>query len=303
MLEDLPPACRWDSRKEETLFAKFEEQFNNDLRCQTSFVEVALDFANRLGKYVRLLPSGYSLDFLVDLICSANCLCLRAWRDYVKANQRVADPETLVKILGRLPRLADYLASVNLDSNIVKKFPTLAKEDLVSRNAYADGGRLEDYIEKYGTKIQPPDPRLVIVPTVETEAFRDFFGSSFIDNETVLNVNKRFHLLQSFSIGRQKSGEPSQFDVIYGEKDHRMVIAGKMESSVASRDQIELIVLTPDVLYVKNTGSLFPIVINPVCGESRILDIGKSCTTNSDVRIQCNNIQIDIISVQSERNR
>lgn len=303
MQDQQQPIHRWDSRREESCFSELEEVFSQELRSAVGFVDVALDFANRFSGHIRRLPSGFSHDLLVDLICSANCLCLRFWRDYVRLNQHSANPEELVRILQSLPRLDDYLSCVGLDRNIVTRFPTLAKEDLVSRNAYADGGRKEDYVAKYGLRIQSPDPSLVIVPTMETEAFRDHFGSSFVDDNGIINLNKRFHLLQRLSIGRQKSNELGPFDVVYGGDSHRMIIAGKMDSKVASREQLEVVVLTPEVIYAKNAGSLFAIHIHPIIGDSIVLGIGQSCIVSSDVRILCNKVQLEIVSSQSERKR
>lgn len=301
MQDENQPVVRWDSRQEESWFTKLEEQFSQELCVDRNFLTVANGYAARFGELVRRLPEGYSTHFLVDLICSVNCLVLRAWRDYVQANWESADQETLRDSVDRLPKLDDYLSSVNLETSIVKRFPTLAKEDLVARNAYADGGRHADYLSKYGLKIQSPDPSLVIVPRIESEAQRNFLGTSFVEEHGLANVRKEFHLLQRFSIGRQRTSETPPFDVTYGDGQHRMIIAKKMDSRAASREQLELAVLTPQVLYLKNTGGYFTMHIHAVQGASRVLGLGESCLVASDVKIHCNKVQLEIVCTQSER--
>lgn len=301
MQDQNPPVVRWDSRQEESCFTELEEQFSQELRVDPNFSTIAHGYATRFGELVRRLPAGYSTNFLVDLICSVNCLVLRAWRDYVQANWESADQETLRDSVDRLPKLEDYLASVNLETSVVKRFPTLAKEDLVARNAYADGGRQADYLTKYGLKIQSPDPSLVIVPRIESEALRNFFGTCILEGEGLANIQKGFHLLQRFSIGRQRTSETPPFDVTYGDGQHRMIIAKQMDSRVASREQLELTVLTPHVLHLKNTGGHFTLDIHTLQGTSRVLGLGESCLVPSDVKILCNKVQLQIMCMQSER--
>lgn len=292
-----PPIDCWDSRREESTFLELEEQFSRELCSDSSFPSIATGFAKRFGELVAQIPLGYSTGLLVDLICSVNCLCLRAWRDYVKAASDSSNGDTLRDMVYRLPNLEDYLASVNLRPSIVKRFPTLAKEDLVARNAYADGGREADYFTKYGLRIPSPEPSLIIAAGIEGNDFREFLGSIFIEDKRLANEYKRFHLLQRFSIGRQRTHENPPFDVDYGVGQHRMIIAGKEEARMASREQLELVVLTPHMLYLRNMGKR-KLEIHALRGSSRILDIGENCLVAPDIRIVCSKVQLHIASTQ-----
>jgi hypothetical protein len=307
--ENQQPPTQWDSRREESSFAELEERFSHELRGKERFEKTAPVFAIRLKEIVRALPSGYSTNFLVDVICSANCLCLRAWQDYVKSNWENEKPEAMVSLLYQLPRLEDYMSSLGLDPKLTRRFPTLVKDELVSRNAYADGARRTDYINKYMVQVQAPNPSLLIVPQTDTQVYRDFFGnsttdlelfgSSFVDHEDSRKVTaKRFHLLQKFSIGRQKGKEPPPFNVVYGDRSHRMIIAEKNDSKVASREQLELIVLTPQILYFRNPSGHFPIELLSLKGSS-ILDLGESCMSLSDVTIRCEKLRLEVIPMYS----
>lgn len=301
MQQDKQPVVRWDDRREESCFTELEEQFSQELLADPDFSKIAHGYAKRFGELVRQLPTGYSTNFLVDLICSVNCLVLRAWRDYVQATWDSIDQETLIAALDCLPKLEDYLASVNLETSTVNRFPTLAKEDLVARNAYADGGRQADYLNRYGIKILSPEPSLVIIPTIESGSRRNFFGTRLAEEEGLANVRKGFHLLQRFSIGRQKTCEAPPFAVTYGDGHHRMIVARKVDSRVASREQLKLVVLTPQVLYLKNTGGYFTMDIHTAQGTSRVLGLGESCLVPSDIKIVCNRVQLKIVCMQSER--
>lgn len=154
----------WDSRREESYFSQLEDRFSDELNFELDYPSVAVGYPARFAQMIKELPPGYRVDFLADLICSVNCLCLRSWRDYVKANWESSQPDSMLSILDKLPRLSDFLSSVGLEPSIVQRYPTLAKDELVARNAYADGGRSEDYLARYGCKIQSPDPSLIIVP-------------------------------------------------------------------------------------------------------------------------------------------
>lgn len=307
--ENQQPPAPWDSRREESCFAELEERFSQEMHGKDRFEKSAPLFANRLKEIVQELPTGYSTSFLVDLICSANCLCLRAWRDYVKNHWETENPEAMVSLLNRLPRLEDYMSSLNLDPRLTQRFPTLVKDEMVSRNAYADGARRTDYINKFNVQVQAPNPSLLIVPQTDSQVYREFFGtstanlelfgSSFVDNEDNIKMTaRRFHLLQKFSIGRQKGKEPLPFDVVYGDRSHRMVIAEKNDSKAASREQLELVVLTPQILYLRNPSGHLPIELLSLKG-SHILDLGESCISLSDVTIRCEKIRLEVIPLQS----
>jgi len=310
MIHESPqPPAQWDSRREESCFAALQERFSQELRGKAQFQKTAPLFAKRLKEIIQKLPLGYSTNFLVDVICSANCLCLRAWRDYVKSNWESENPEAMVSLLNQLPRLEDYMSCLSLDTWLTRRFPTLVKDELVARNAYADGARRTDYMNKFMVQVQAPNPSLLIVPQTDTQVYRDFFGnsttdlelfgSSFVDHEDSRRVTaKRFHLLQKFSIGRQNGQEPPPFDVVYGDRIHRMIIAEKNDSKVASREQLELIVLSPQILYFRNPSGHFPIELLSLKG-SRILDLGESCMSLSDVTIRCEKLRLEVVPMHA----
>jgi hypothetical protein len=213
----------------------------------------------------------------------------------------------MLSTLQSLPTLKTYLNALALEKSIVNRHPSLAKDDLVSRNAYANGGRWEDYFEAYGVKIQSPHPSLSMTPRSDSYLLKDFFGksrnsidpihSSFVDERNSLHPSSRsFQLCQTFSLGRQRSKEPAAFSVLYGNAFHRLVIADSHDSNVASREQILITPLSPQVLYIKNTSEKIDLEIQSLRGSIG-LGSGKSCLTSSDVIICCNTLRIEVIPI------
>ena len=297
----------WGAREEERHFSEVEERLGNELNPDEQFPRVAAHFHHRVADIVKKLPDGYSSEFLANVVSSCNFHCLRTWRDYVRASWETADPNQMLSTLQALPTLKSYLNALELEKSIVNRHPSLAKDDLVSRNAYANGGRWEDYFDCYGVKIQPPHPSLSMTPRSDSYLLKDFFGksrnsidpiySSFVDEKNSLHSSSRsFHLCQTFSLGRQRSKEPAAFGVVYGNAFHRLVIADSHDSRVASREQILITPLSPQVLYIKNTSEKIDLEIQSLRGSIG-LEAGESCLTSSDATISCNTLRIEIIPI------
>jgi hypothetical protein len=301
----------WDSRQEERQFAQLEQRFGRELIPDANFPKTASHYPLRLASLMSALAAGYSNEFVADVISACNCICLRTWREYVKEHWKRQSPEAMLEMLQALPNLRSFLNALETDSSLVTRYPRLAKEDLVARNAYANGGRWEDYYEQYGCKIQAPQPSLAIIPQSDSELFKDFlgkssmsiepFGSVSVEDDNPRSSIHRFHLCESFSIGRQKgSKEPNAFGVLFGRGEHRLIIADHVEPKVASREQIRIVVLTPQFLYLKNTSSAFRLDVHSLRGSIK-LDFGESCITPSDVTIRCNSIRIEVVPIQKEQ--
>lgn len=298
----------WDNRREEKFFEELEEKFSKELSTKSDFPRVVAEYPRRFAELVNKLPEGYRPGFLADLICSCNCLCLSYWRDYVKSQWESSNPESLLSQFDQLPRITSFLAALGLDHSIVGKYPTLAKEELVARHAYADGGRGEDYYEQFGCKFQVPEANLVIVPQTESQIVRDFIGrpstifgsggsSFFSDDESTRGAMKRFPLCQRVSIGRQRSKEPGAFNMVYGKQRHRLVIADETDVQVASREQLLIARLTPQVLYMKNMSEHFPIETSSFRGF-KSLSPGESTLVLSDITIRINKVRIEVLPAE-----
>ena len=300
----------WDTRLEEKCFQELEAKFCRKLIPDMTFPDVAKDFPRHVAELVRSLPSGFRTEFLVDIVCSANGLCLRTWRDYVSAHWKQVPPDVLHDQLGQLPSLPKYLSALELGSNIVKKFPTLAREELKNRNAYADGGRSEDYEAKYGCIIPAPEYRLFIAPQTDSMIINEIFGrgstdyleyvgSSYMnENDSMRRTLKRFPLIQKVSVGRQRSREPSPFELVFGEAQHRLIIADKTDVKEASREQMIVSVLTPQFLYIRNISDHFPIECRGNLRLTRLLR-DQSCVSPSETTIHCNKIKLEVFQLDT----
>lgn len=309
--ESNTPPSSWNSRREERYLIEFEESCSRELVADMTFPDIARDFPRRLAKSLQNLPSGLRTEFLIDLICSANCLCLRTWRDYVSNHWKQVPADILLEQLNQLPNVPKYLSTLGLNPNAVKKFPTLAREELKARNAYADGGRSEDYEAVYGCIIPPSEHRLFIAPKTNSIIFEllergstdyeELIGSSYMDDhDSMRRTLKRFPLIQRVSIGRQKSREPSPFEMVFGDPLHRLIIAAKEDVKEASREQITISVLTPQFIYVKNNSDHFPI---DCLGNGRFKRLlhNESAIRQSDITISCNKLLLDIFQLDNDR--
>lgn len=305
------PSGSWNLRLEEKYFAEFVERFGRELSADPRFPYVAQGYPQRLADLVKQLPAGFRTEFLVNLISAANCLCLRTWRDYVQSHWKQIAPDLLHEQLGNLPNLSQYLTALGLGASVVRRFPTLASEDLVARSTYADGGRCEDYEAAFGCTITPPDYRLLIAPQTDTLIFDDLGGKGtaeleyitstyFEDNDSLRRTLRRFPLIQKVSVGRQKSREPAPFDMVFGSNVHRLIIAEKKEVNDASRDQMLVSVLTPQFLYVRNTSDHYQIECFNMMGSKK-LRRDESCLTQSDVTIKCNKIRLEVFQLDTDR--
>jgi hypothetical protein len=309
--ESNTPPSSWNSRREERYLIEFEDSFCRDLVADMTFPDVARDFPQRLAKLVQNLPSGFRTEFLVDLICSANCLCLRTWRDYVSNHWKQVPAEVLLDQLHQVPNIPKYLSALGLGTDTVKKFPTLAREDLKARNAYADGGRSEDYEAMYGCVIPQAEHRLFVAPKTNSIIFEllergstdytDFVGSSYMDDhDSMRRTLKRFPLIQRLSVGRQKSREPSPFEMVFGESQHRLIIADKKDVKEVSREQLTISVLSPQFIYVKNNSDHFPIDCLSNGRFKRLLH-NQSIVRQSDITISCNKLLLDVFQLDHDR--
>lgn len=305
------PPNSWNSRREEQCLAEFEESLCRELVADMTFPDVAKNFPRRVVEFVRNLPSGFRDEFIVDLICSANCLCLRTWRDYVANHWRQVSPDVLLRQLHHLPNLTNYLAALGFEIDVVKKFPTLAREELKARNAYADGGRSEDYEAMFGCLIPHVGHRLFIAPKTNSMMdefwqrgstdYSELIGSSYMeDHDSMRRTLKRFPLIQKISIGRQRSREPSPFEMVFGNGLHRLIIAAKTAVNEASREQMTVSVLTPQFIHIENNSDHFHIeCLNS--GKSKILLHQESSVRRSDIILSCNKIFLDIFQLDDDR--
>jgi hypothetical protein len=297
----VPRSCDWDSHQEERRFHELEEIFSRELLPQKDFPRIVASYPSRLAELMGELPPGYSENFIVDVVSACSCLCLRTWRDYVNATWENSNPDTLLTHFSRLPRLESFLSALGLDGSIVRKIPSLAREDLVARNFYADGGRAEDYLKDFGCKIQPQDSGLFVTPISPPD------GSTGIDagleSEVFNGASERtFKLCQQVSIGRQRKSESLAYGVIYGARQHRLVIANKDDARTSSREQILISQLTPQVIYIKNTSDHFPIEISTL-RDTWSLDVGQSCLSIADFRVRFNQCRLRVISSQVMKGR
>lgn len=309
--ESNTPPNSWNSRREERCLAEFEENLCRELVADMTFPDLARIFPQRIVEVVRNFPIGFRDEFLIDIICSANCLCLRTWRDYVANHWKQVAPDVLLEQLNHLPNLTNYLDALGFGMHLVKRFPTLAREELKARNAYADGGRSEDYEAMYGCLIPHVGHRLFIAPKTPSIIFEflergstdfsELTGSSYMEeHDSMRRTLKRFPLIQKISIGRQRSREPSPFEMVFGEGLHRLIIADKTAVKEASREQITVSVLTPQFIHIANNSGHFPIdcLSN---GKFKQLLHRESFVRQSEITLKCNKIILDIFQLDTDR--
>jgi hypothetical protein len=303
------------NRREQGYLEELERTCDLELRemvAQDRFAQDIGRFPKRLGEHIDRLPRDYRIDLIVDTISCINELCLRTWSEYVKTNWKTASPDAMLEQLWQVPTLSNYLYALGQDRSIVERFPTLAWEDLQYRNLYADGARPEDYSTAFGCDLPPTSHLLVIEPQTATLMFEglvnkgsvdlEYISSSYLDEDESLRRSTRlFPLIQQLSVGRQRASEPEPFELVFGEGIHRLVIANKKDNRETSREHLLLTVLTPEIIYIKNTSSHFFVEYYNILRGSKKLAPGESCMTHSEITLSCNRIKLSIKQLDFER--
>jgi len=302
------------NRREQGYLEELERTCDRELREMVARDRFAQDigrFPERVAELVDRLPRDYRIDLIVDTISCVNELCLRTWSEHVKTNWKTASPDAMLEQLWQVPTLANYLYALGQDRSIVEKFKNLAWDDLQFRNLYADGARSEDYYSAFGCDLPPTSHLLVIEPQTATLMFEglvnkgsvdlEYISSSYLDEDESLRRSTRlFPLIQQLSIGRQRAGEPEPFELVFGEGVHRLVIVNKKDTYGTSREHLLLTVLTPEIIYIKNTSRFFVEYYNILRGSKKLAP-GESCMTHSEITLSCNRIKLSIKQLDFDR--
>ena len=82
--------------------------------------------------------------------------------------------------------------------------------------------------------------------------------------------------------------------MVYGKQRHRLVIADETDVQVASREQLLIARLTPQVLYMKNMSEHFPVESSCFRGLKTIHP-NESGLFLADITIRCNKIRLEVL--------
>lgn len=254
----------WDRHLEDEWFERVEDRVREEL----TITEDLPSRWNRLPKQFAELLSEVSPTppetFVVDAMATSIGLLIGAWRKYVERFSRSLSPDNLLENLNSRPKLDDFLFAIDWPISKLQTHPSLALSDLQERLCRGEGGKAEEYQQRFGVAIR--QPQFACYVTIQ-----DLENSAFSLGETL-------PVFGTFIVGRQRkhNGEPEPVCFVESPSGNRLVIAGKNQAALCSREQLRVSLLTPNHVYVKNTSDVISVKVQATSEDSTSADYAEN---------------------------
>lgn len=248
-------ALNWDRHLEDEWFERVEEMVREQLTITEDLPERWRSLPSLLAHMIGEISPAPPESFVVDAVATTLGLLIGSWKRYVDRFIRTASPDRLLEGLQSRPRLEDFLQAIQWPFSKLNTHPSLALSDLQERLVRGEGGKSEEYLQRFGVTIRQPQFACFVT-------IRELENRAFTSGETLPAFG-------SFIVGRQRkhSGEPEPVCFVEGTAGNRLVVAGKNQAAHCSREQLLVNVLTPNYIYVKNISDVITVKVQATSTE------------------------------------
>lgn len=246
----------WDRHIEEQWYERVEDRAREVLTITEDLPDRWQLLPQQIAQLLSEVTPAPPEAFIVDALATSIGLLIGAWRKYVERFARTFAPDELLAISKARPKLDDFLTAISWPASQLQVHPSLALSDLRERLCRGEGGKAEEYQQRFGVSIR--QPQFTCFMTVQ-----DIEGSAFTLGDTL-------PVFGSFVVGRQRkhNGEPEPVSFVEHPAGNRLVVAGKNQAAYCSREQLFVSMLTPTYVYVKNMSEVISVKIQGSANES-----------------------------------
>jgi hypothetical protein len=272
-------AATWDRELEDEWFERVEEMvrgalaIDENLSCRWSTLPMQL--AELISQVSPYPPES----FIVDAIATTIGLLLAAWKEYVEKFWGTFPPDKLLATLTSRPRLDDFLAAFGWPLSVLTNHQSLALSELQERMFRGEGGSAKEYLQRFGVSIrQPPFSCFVTVQDLKCGVF---------------SLGETLPAFGSFVVGRQRkhNSEPEPVSFVEGQGENRLIIAAKNQPAQCSREQLQVIFLTPKHIYLKNLSEVISLKLQTTFDRAEGTDSLEEPSELNPLRL--NLVQLD----------
>lgn len=262
-------ALNWDRHLEDEWFERVEEMVREQLTITEDLPERWGSLPSLLARMIGEISPPPPDTFVVDAVATTLGLLIGSWKKYVERFIRTASPDRLLEGLQSRPRLEDFLQAIQWPFSKLNTHPSLALSDLQERLVRGEGGKSEEYLQRFGITIRQPQ-------------FACFVTLHHREN-SAFTLGQTLPAFGSFIVGRQRkhTGEPEPDCFVEGPTGNRLVVAGKNEANHCSREQLLVNVLTPNYVYVKNISDVISVRVEAASEEPAVDGLAEE---HSDLR-------------------
>lgn len=244
-------ATSWNRDLEDEWFERVEEMVRGELSIDANLPRRWKMLPTRLAELISCINPYPPEFFVVDAIATSLGLLLASWKEYVERNWESANPDQLLATLQLRPRLDDFLIAFGWSRSSLANHQTLALSELQERMIRGEGGSATEYLQRFGISIrQPPYSCFVTVQDLKSRVF---------------SIGETLPAFGSFIVGRQRKhiAEPEPISFVEGKAENRLIIAAKNQPSECSREHLQVVLLTPKHIYLKNISDVISLKIQP----------------------------------------
>ena len=242
-------AASWTRDLEDEWFDRVEEMVRGELSIDANLPSRWKMLPSRLAELISCISPYPPEFFIVDAMATTLGLLLASWKEYVEQNWERCNPDQLLATLSLRPRLDDFLIAFGWSRSSLSNHQTLALSELQERMIRGEGGSANEYLQRFGISIrQPPYTCFVTVQDLKSSVF---------------SIGETLPAFGSFVVGRQRKhiSEPEPVSFVEGKEENRLIIAAKNQPAECSREHLQVVLLTPKHIYLKNISDVISLKV------------------------------------------
>lgn len=253
-------AASWNRDLEDEWFDRVEEMVRGELSIDANLPSRWKMLPSRLAELISCISPYPPEFFIVDAMATTLGLLLASWKEHVEQNWERCTPDQLLATLSLRPRLDDFLIAFGWSRSSLSNHQTLALSELQERMIRGEGGSANEYLQRFGISIrQPPYTCFVTVQDLKSSVF---------------SIGETLPAFGSFVVGRQRKhiSEPEPVSFVEGKEENRLIIAAKNQPAECSREHLQVVLLTPKHIYLKNISDVISLKVQPMPEQANAND-------------------------------